>query len=72
MNSMATAGGLRDQISVLIEILRAKDKELQQYRNDGHKLWRGKFLVPIYSLVDFVWFWNVSCIPFSFFILEVF
>lgn len=40
MNSMATAGGLRDQISVLIEILRAKDKELQQYRNDGHKLWR--------------------------------
>ncbi|XP_037726068.1 uncharacterized protein LOC119557396 [Drosophila subpulchrella] len=40
MNSMATAGGLRDQISVLIELLRAKDKELQQYRNDGHKLWR--------------------------------
>ncbi|XP_016967647.1 uncharacterized protein LOC108036164 [Drosophila biarmipes] len=40
MNSMATAAGLRDQISVLIELLKAKDKELQQYRKDGHKLWR--------------------------------
>ncbi|XP_017048239.1 uncharacterized protein LOC108092901 isoform X2 [Drosophila ficusphila] len=40
VNLMATAGGLRDQVSVLVELLKAKDRELKQYRTEGCKLRR--------------------------------
>ncbi|XP_017009228.2 uncharacterized protein [Drosophila takahashii] len=53
MNSMATAAGLRDQVSVLIDLLKAKDKELQQYRNDGHKLWRATAVTKTFDVEAF-------------------
>ncbi|XP_016976722.1 uncharacterized protein LOC108042783 isoform X2 [Drosophila rhopaloa] len=40
MNSVSTTGGLRDQVSFLIEVLRSKDKELKQFRTEGCKLRR--------------------------------
>ncbi|XP_044317080.1 uncharacterized protein LOC123037984 isoform X2 [Drosophila rhopaloa] len=40
MNSVSTAGGLRDQVSFLIEVLRSKDKELKQFRTEGCKIFR--------------------------------
>ncbi|KAH8367978.1 hypothetical protein KR084_005185 [Drosophila pseudotakahashii] len=53
MNSMATAAGLRDQVSVLIDLLKAKDKELQQYRNDGYKLWRATAVTKTFDVEAF-------------------
>ncbi|XP_032581993.1 uncharacterized protein LOC6612334 isoform X4 [Drosophila sechellia] len=40
LNTMSTASGLRDQIPLLLDIIQAKDKELNQYRTEGCQLRR--------------------------------
>ncbi|EDX02437.1 uncharacterized protein LOC6525494 isoform X1 [Drosophila yakuba] len=55
MNSMSTASGLRDQVSLLLEILKAKDKELKQYRTEGCQLRR---VTAVTKPFDFEGFMN--------------
>ncbi|XP_039152811.1 uncharacterized protein LOC6725230 [Drosophila simulans] len=54
LNTMSTASGLRDQIPLLLEIIQAKDKELNQYRTEGCQLRRVTVETKPFDLAAFL------------------
>ncbi|EDX17204.1 uncharacterized protein LOC6725232 [Drosophila simulans] len=54
LNTMSTASGLRDQIPLLLEIIQAKDKELNQYRTEGCQLRRVTEVTKPFELKAFM------------------